>query len=235
MNRNKIIYVYLTALFICSACDDGDIIPKKTGDDTGTKATMEVTFSGLGAWPSAYPIVLAAYGDDTETPLMSKQIAAPKSESETVSLTLNGLPEQTKTIGISILTKGRKLIYNYYTYAIDPSVEEVTLPVKAIDIASYDRIQQQVFDRYCVACHNATEQASAGLHLSNGISYKALVNQPATLSEKGWMLVQPGNAANSFLPHILTEDVVKYNHTDVLPEDELVTLIKTWIANGAKD
>lgn len=39
----------------------------------------------------------------------------------------------------------------------------------------------------------------------------------------------------SFLIDILTGDIVNYNHTDVLPQDELVTLIKTWIRDGAKE
>ena len=34
---------------------------------------------------------------------------------------------------------------------------------------------------------------------------------------------------------ILTEDIVRYNHTDVLPEAELVALIKTWINQGANN
>lgn len=232
---NKIIHLIFAVFLLLTSCDDGDLVTQEAGEAEGLKATMQVSFSGTKAWPSAYLMVLAAYGDDKEIPLMSKQISAPKSESEQVSLTLNGLPDNTKTIGISILTKGRKLIYNYYTYDISQATGDVTLPVETIDIASYDRIQHQMFDRYCVACHDATGHASAGLHLADGISYKALVSQPAQLSDKGWMLVKPGDAGNSFLSHILTEDIVKYNHTDVLPESELVTLIKTWIANGAKE
>ncbi len=165
---------------------------------------------------------------------MSKQIPAPKSEDETVSLDLNGLHEDAKTIGISILTKGRKLIYNFYTYDISNGTDDVTLPVSKIDIASYDRIQHQVFDNYCAACHGAGDKAAAGLYLTEGKSFTNLVNEKSTLSTSK-KRVEPGMPSYSFLIDILTGDIVNYNHTDVLPQDELVTLIKTWIRDGAKE
>lgn len=231
----KVLYIFFAVFLLFSSCDDGDLQPEVSGGTEGLKATMQVTFSELKAWPSAYNLVLAAYGTDTENPLMSKQIPQPKSEDEIVDITLNGLSENTQIIGISILTKGRKLIYNYYTYNISNSEEDVILPVKTINIASFDRIQHQVFDNYCTACHGAGDRAAAGLYLTNGKSHSALVNVQASLSPTGKMLVKPGMPSQSFLIDILTEDIVNYNHADVLPQDELLTLIKTWITNGAKE
>ncbi|WP_300762227.1 hypothetical protein [uncultured Parabacteroides sp.] len=231
---NKIIYTFFAVCLLSTSCDDGDLHPEETGGTEGLKVSMEVSFSGLDAWPSAYQIVLAAYGNDSGNPLMSKQIPAPKSEDETVSLDLNGLHEDAKTIGISILTKGRKLIYNFYTYDISNGTDDVTLPVSKIDIASYDRIQHQVFDNYCAACHGAGDKAAAGLYLTEGKSFTNLVNAKSTLSTSK-KRVEPGMPSYSFLIDILTGDIVNYNHTDVLPQDELVTLIKTWIKDGAKE
>lgn len=231
----RIAKIYLLAVFsiLFSSCDDGDL-PIATSEETGGfKASIQLTFQGIEAWPSAYQLVFAAYGEDKETPILSKQIAAPKSETEEVSLTLNGLPEETRSVGISLLTKGRKLIYSYYSTTTDG--KDFLLPVKQIDIACFDRIQEQIFDRYCVACHGDTDHAAAGLHLSKGKSYPALVNQIADLSPEDACYVQPGSAKKSFLYSILTEDIVRYNHTDVLPEAELVALIKIWINQGANN
>ena len=228
-------YMSFTALLLLIACDDGDLHPREAVDTDGRKVSMQVNFTGLNAWPSAYQLVLAAFGTDTENPLMSKQIAVPKSENETVTLDLNGIPEETRTIGISILTAGRKLIYNYYTYAVDDTRNDIQLPVRQIYVASFDRIQHQVFDNYCAACHGMGDRAAAGLYLTEGKSHAALVDAESTLSETGKKRVEAGMPSQSYLLDILTRDIVNYNHTDVLPQEELVTLIKTWISDGAKE
>lgn len=231
------IYTFFAVFLMLTSCDDGDLHPTEAGGADGQQVTLEAAFSGLKAWPAAYQLTLAAYGEDTENPLMSIQIPEPKTESGTVSLSLNGIPDATKTIGISILTKGRKLIYNYYTYDISNATEtgNITLPVKEINVASFDRIQHQVFNNYCAACHGAGDRAAAGLYLTEGKSHAALVNIIADLSAANKKLVEPGMPSQSFIIDILTQDIVNYNHTDVLPEEELVTLIKTWITNGAKE
>ena len=105
----RIAKIYLLAVFsiLFSSCDDGDL-PIATSEETGGfKASIQLTFQGIEAWPSAYQLVFAAYGEDKETPILSKQIAAPKSETEEVSLPLNGLPDETRSVAISLLTKGR--------------------------------------------------------------------------------------------------------------------------------
>lgn len=231
----EIIYTFFAVILMLTSCDDGDLHPIEAGRADGRRIILQTTYSGLNAWPSAYQLTLAAYGTDTENPLMSVQIPKPKSENEEVSINLNGIPDETKTIGISILTKGRKLIYNFYTYTIrdDSDMNEITLPVREIDVASFDRIQHQVFNNYCAACHGAGDRAAAGLYLTEGKSHAELVNAKSTLTDK--MRVDPGMPSQSFLINILTQDIVNYNHTDVLPEEELATLIKTWITNGAKE
>lgn len=233
----RIIYTFFAVFLMLTSCDDGDLHPTEAGGADGLQVSLQATFSGLKAWPAAYQLTLAAYGTDTENPLMSIQVPEPKSESETVSISLNGIPDETKTISISMLTKGRKLIYNYYTYSMSDATGtgNITLPVKEIDVASFDRIQHQVFNNYCAACHGAGDRAAAGLYLTEGKSHAALVNTIAFLSATNKKLVDPGMPSQSFLTDILTQDIVNYNHIDVLPEAELVTLIKTWITNGAKE
>ena len=179
-------------------------------------------------------LLFAAFGDDEEMPVVSKIISRPSSEDEEVSVTLNGLDERTKRITVTVANKGRQPLYHFYSYPLKNTTEETILPVETINLATYDRIQHQVYNNYCIACHGAGDYAAANLYLTENKSYEATVNVPAPLSSTGKMLVKPGLSSQSFLVDILTNDIVNYNHTDVLPEDELITLIKTWINDGAQ-
>ncbi len=236
MNRNQtILSLFFTVCLLLTSCDDGDIHLRNAGGAKGGTVIMRVSFSDLQAWPSAYQIVLAAYGKDMENPLMSKQIPEPKSEEQMVELDLNGLPEETEMVAVSLLTKGRKRICNFYAYQLDRVDTDIVLPVERISLAAFSRIQQQIFNSYCTACHGVGERAAAGLFLTEGKSHAALVDIPANLSGTGKMRVKPEEWRQSFLIEVLTEDILKYNHTDVLPQDELLTVLKTWISNGADD
>ncbi|MDF9831752.1 hypothetical protein [Parabacteroides sp. PF5-6] len=227
----------IAALFslVALSCDDGRIYPSEPEEATGGKAAMQVVFHGEEAWPKEYIFIFAAFGEEGKIPLKSKIISRPEDVNIPVAMMLNGLNEETKTISIAVVNKGRELIYDFYSYPVDDLDKEILLPVTEIDLARYDRVQQQVFEAYCIRCHGAGTHAAAGLDLTAGNSHKALVNRPATLSKEGLSLVAPGQPAGSFLLEILREDLIQYNHTDVLPEAELIDLVETWIRNDAKE
>jgi len=237
MNKKEYYLFLIMAMLsvLAISCDDGRIYPDDTTEVSGGKATMEVTFSGEGAWPQEYMLIFAAFGEEGKIPVKSKIISQPDKMDSPVSVTLNGLNEDTKTISIAVVNKGRELIYDFYSYPIDDPDKEIVLPVTEIDLARYDRVQQQVFNAYCIRCHGAGTNAAADLDLTATHGYKSLVNQPALLSEEGLSLVAPGQPSRSFLMKILREDIIQYNHTDVLPEAELIDLIETWIKNGAEE
>lgn len=222
-------------IFIFGNCDDGRIYPEETEGVSGGKGTMEVSFRNESAWPQEYILVFAAFGEDERMPVVSKIISQPTISGDKVSVTLNGLDERTKRLSIAVVNKGRELLYEFYSYPVDDPSDEVILPVSEIDLAKYDRIQYQVFDAYCIRCHGAGEQAAAELDLTTSHSYEALVNKKSVLSEEGHLLVSLVRPGQSFLYEILQDDIVRYNHTDVLPEAELIDLIYTWIANGANE
>jgi len=230
---SRIMAVMLLLLVI--SCDDGRIYPEEVEDVTGGKGTMQVSFKGEEAWPQEYMLLFAALGEDSRMPVVSKIISQPSSSGEAVTVTLSGLDEKTKRLDIAVANKGRELLYSLYSYEVKDHSAEMTLPVSEIDLASYDRIQKQVFDAYCIRCHGAGEHAAANLNLTNSLSYKALVNQPSLLSGTEELLVEPNHATRSFLVEILEDDIIQYNHTDVLPEAELIDLIETWIKNGCKE
>ncbi|MDL2265448.1 cytochrome c [Parabacteroides sp. OttesenSCG-928-G07] len=239
MKKINVIYsticLALMSLLFFTGCDDGRIYPDELGEAEGGKATMRVVFKGQEAWPSAYMLVFAAFGEDEGMPVVSKIISQPSKENAEVAVTLNGLSEGIKKVSIAVTNKGRELVYAYYTFPIDDPSQEVTLPISEINLASYDRIQNQVFDSYCIRCHGAGNQAAANLNLTKDYSPESLINVPSALSGKGELLVTPQQADESFLVKVLKEDVIQYNHMDVLPEAELVTLIETWVNKSIED
>ena len=218
------------------ACDDGKIYPEDPGEATGGKATMNVVFTGQEAWPTEYMLIMGAFGEDESMPVISKIISKPGRETDPVSVTLNGLNDEIRQITVSVANKGRQPLFHFYTEKVENMGDaQIELSIDRIDLASFTRIQQQVFDNYCVTCHGAGDYAAGGLDLTAGQSYGNLVNVEAELSDTGELFVEPGRASRSFLVTVLKEDLIRYNHTDVLPEDELITLIETWIDNGAEE
>ena len=229
------IYIFTLFALLCSSCDDGLIYPKEDEEETGRKATFSARFEGLDAWPQAYLMVFAGFGEDQKIPVISKVITQPEKTTELVTVTINGLPEEVKTLSVSVMSKGRALIHSFYSQDVQSGTEDIILPEQQINMAEYPRIQEQVFNLYCVRCHGAGSYAAAGLHLTDDKSHISMVNQEAVLSTDGKLLVKPGDVSGSFIHDILTSDIINYNHTDVLPENELITLIDTWIKSGAKN
>ena len=46
---------------------------------------------------------------------------------------------------------------------------------------------------------------------------------------------EPGSAEESFLHVILHENIVKYDHTNIITTSSTLTLLDDWINNGAKE
>lgn len=234
--KKIIVPTLLLATSLFTGCDDGKIYPEEvTTHDMF--ANLTVTLKGKEAWPQKDLIVLAAFGDDQTIPISTTVIPEPTASNNTASVKL-GLTGNEKTIAVSIVTKGttRQVLYNFYTYPIEEFSKEINLPVNEIDLASFERIQKQIFNDNCVACHGGSTHAAAGLYLTDGKSYDAIVNVPADLSSEGKMIVNPGKPNASFITDILLEDIVNYNHSDIFASTpEFITLMKTWISEGAKN
>ncbi len=224
--------VALCLAFLLIGCDEGKIYPETPEESIGGSGTVRVVFRGQDAWPQEYMLAFAAFGEDRDMPIVSKIISKPATESEVVEVTLNGLDKEVKELAVVVVNKGRQPIYECYSYPVDDASQVMLLPVKEIDLAAYGRVQAQVFDAFCIRCHGAGTQAAAGLFLTKAHAPQSLVGIPSTLAGDGSKLVAPGRPESSFLIHVLQEDIVRYNHTDVLPEKELITLVKTWVENN---
>ena len=116
LNIKNGLYI-LAALFIIS-CDEGKIYPDDTVD-SGRTATVTLTFDGLGAWPKKNYLSLAAIGEDGSTITLTKRINKPSKSDQKVTIRLNNLKENTKSIDIAVISNGQSLIYSYYSFPID--------------------------------------------------------------------------------------------------------------------
>ena len=95
-------------------------------------------------------------------------------------------------------------------------------------------IQALVFDPRCVE-HHGGHAVEAGLDLTEGMAYAALVNVPST--QTALDLVAPGDAENSYLVHKLEgrPGIVRDRMPpigDPLTEEEIAA-IRDWINAGA--
>ena len=129
--------------------------------------------------------------------------------------------------------KLRKRIASFYRIDYSEQADTVYLEAGDIDAGMYRAIQTDIFDRSCVTCHGGSTEAAAGLYLTDDKSYSSLVGVVADRSDEDLFLVEPGNSAESFLRIVLHEDVVRYNHTNIITSGNELDLIDDWIDHGA--
>ncbi|UVR72931.1 hypothetical protein NXX35_18040 [Bacteroides xylanisolvens] len=104
MNK-RLNYLLITCacLNLCSACDEGKIYPDDT-IDSGRTATVTLHFTHLDAWPQKNNMSLISLGEDGVTPILVKRILEPSNEAEAVTVTLNNLNGNTRSIAVAVIT-----------------------------------------------------------------------------------------------------------------------------------
>lgn len=113
--------------------------------------------------------------------------------------------------------------------------DPITPPAGEKTLASFSEIQRQVFNVSCAlsGCH-AGATVQAGLNLTEGNSYSALINKQSILNP-GFKLVQPGSSENSFLIKVLTNNGIGASQmppTGKL-DNSIIDSISAWIDRGA--
>jgi hypothetical protein len=98
---------------------------------------------------------------------------------------------------------------------------------------SFNSIQANVFDQYCVHCHSGAN-APVGLRLDAANSYASLVGVPS--GETGVLRVAPGNANASYIIQKLEGKAAVGERMPAglpaLPQGD-IDIIRQWIDNGA--
>lgn len=236
MKREVISFISVLLLFsgFTVSCDDGKIYDEKhyTQREGGT-VRLTAKINGVDTWPGGYSIVLAGFTPDNAFAQTAKGIT-PAADG-TIDIVLAGIPSEVTQVEVCVINKLRKRIASFYKADFTEQADTVQLEAGALDAGIFNSIQSQIFNRSCTACHGGSTEPAAGLYLTAGKSYKALVNVVADKSEEGLRLVKPENAEESFLHVILHENVVKYDHTNIITTASTLTLLDDWINNGAKE
>jgi len=239
----KYIFATLIALGLLSAasCDDGRIYPETAATAEGKSVVMEGVLNGLDSWPGNYRVSIAGFEDaDDEYASVSKVITASDIKDGKATVELSGLKSGIKLVRLCILDRLRRHIVTFKEVDVSDAAETVKMEVGTVNISMFNAIQQNYFNTTCANCHGASNRAAAGLYLTEGKSYEALVNTDSRKVE-GLKLVEPNNAAKSVLHMVLNQQSVEgisMDHRDLVSEKNELTilpLIDSWINNGAKD
>lgn len=226
----------MLAVLLITACDEGKIYPEEDVADLGRTATVSVTFKGNGAWPKKNYLSVIALGSNSETPTLTKRIPKPINAGKKVSITLNNLKEDTREICIAVISNGLNIIYKYYTYEVSNNTNDnIEIELDELDLASYGRIQEQVFNTNCTTCHGGSTQIAGKLNLTPEKSYAALVNIEAPLSPDKQKYVDPGKPDESYLLEILENNDYHKDMFNSTGKQEVLSLIETWIQEGANN
>lgn len=228
----------LSAGISLTGCDDGDIRDTSGTGSGNRNFTVTVRFGESDAWPSTYTMALAAYeNEESRLPLVKATIARPTDDDEEKIVYLPNVPAQARQLCISLLS-GSVRQHDYYVKDISQGETDVTYHAGTLHIATLSHVQRLVFDNNCTRCHGANGTATAALDLTDGKAHASLVNRPALCTTDGSMRVVPGNAGNSFLYRMLTDNDTEanrngLNHTDMLDATDLTGFVASWINHGA--
>lgn len=223
----KILIIGLLAL---SACDDGDVMETINVESSGRTVKIAASVSGIENWPSGYNVVVAGFGDSKYADI-SKNIFTATAD----TLVLNGIGNDVKTIEICAINRLRERIATFYENDISNNNEaEIILDAGAVQADMFSGIQKTLFNPTCAACHGGGKSAAAGLYLTEGKSYDALVNVASAKATDGSLRVVPGDAENSFMYKVVTgtDGVLSFDHSNMITEEKYVKLIGNWITKG---
>jgi hypothetical protein len=236
----KYIFATLTALtaIALTACDDGRIYEKTVSYKEGRIVKLTGTLTGLANWPDDYSIALAGFDGTDEYAVISKAIS--KNADGQVSIVLSGINDEVNTVRLCVLDRLRRQVMSFRDIELEQTRDTVYMDAGTIDVSMLNAIQQAYFNTTCANCHGASNRAAAGLYLTQGRSYGALVDQPSA-RVPDIKMVEPGSAANSLLHIILHQEQVEgitMTHRDLVSEQNeqnILPLIDSWINNGAKE
>lgn len=238
MNRTLIIGLVILGL---SSCDDGRIYPETTTSAEGKTVVMEGVLEGLDSWVSNYRVSIAGFEQaDDEYASVSKVITSSDIKDGKALVELSGIKDNVKLVRLCVLDRLRRHIVTFDEVDISDATETVKMDVGTLDITMFNAIQQSFFNTTCANCHGASNRAAAGLYLTEGKSYQAMVDVNSKKVE-GRKLVETNNASNSVLHMVLNQQEVEgisMAHRDLVSEKNeqtLLPLIDSWINNGAKE
>jgi hypothetical protein len=228
-------FVVFAGLIFLFSCDSGDIYPKEYENNEGITVSVTFVFENLDAFPNDYPLIFGVFGDDKQSvPLASVRIMKPKNQ-EPVKVSIDNLGAEASSVMLCLTDLGRQPVFSLFEMDITVAGDSIVIPESKIELVSYRRIQNLVFEQYtCVSCHQGT--AGAGnLLLTADRSYNDLVNKVSSINPAK-NRVTPSDVDNSFLLDVLKDEnlVLAQPHTSFVTRDDDIVLLREWIKNGCK-
>ncbi len=202
-----------------------------TTEQEGRVAIVTGELSGTDTWTSDYSLVIAGFNNESQFAVISKNIQSGDGE---LSIRLAGIVDEVTSVELCVINKIRKRVVSFATY--EPSADDDTLRIDVgqIDVSMFAGIQTGIFNTTCTQCHGGSNYAAAGLYLTDGQSYNALVGIASQTIDSTY-IVQPGDADNSLIYNLLvnTENTAApYSyHINMVTENVRQQLMKDWINN----
>ena len=226
--------VGLFTVLLFSSCDDGRIYEEVVAiPEEGRVVKLTGMLTGAENWSSGYNVVVAGFDDTKEYAIITKAISA----TECREVVLSGISDEVTRIELCVVNRLRKRILSYETFDCPVTADTIRLDAGTKDVGMYASLQSQLLNTTCANCHGASTHAAAGLFLTEGKSYDALVGQSSVkVSDK--LLVSPGDADESVLYQTLATNIStawNYDHTKEVLSDEWLDLLEDWINDGAKE
>lgn len=232
-------YLSLWALsLLLVACDDGRIQENTITYKEGRVVKMTGVLSGLQNWPDDYSVAIAGFDGTDDYAAISK--ALPKNGDGPVEVVLSGISDDVTNVQLCVLDRLRRHVMTFQQTELESTRDTIYMEVGTVNASMYNAIQQSFFNTTCANCHGASNRAAAGLYLTEGKSYDALVGQPSK-KVPDINMVEPDDASNSLLHIILHQERVEgisMTHRDLVSEksdQSILPLIDSWINHGAKE
>ena len=231
-----LIGLIMTSVFV--ACDDGPIQENTITFKEGRVVKLTGTLSGLANWPDEYSVAVAGFDGTDEYAVISKAI--PKNEDGKVEIVLSGISDEVTNVQLCVLDRLRRHVMTFQQMELEQTRDTMYLEAGTVDASMFNAIQMSFLSTTCANCHGASNHAAAGLYLTEGKSYEALVGKPSK-KVSGVNMVEPGDANASLLHTILHQETVEgisMTHRDRVSEkneQSILPLIDSWINNGAKE
>ena len=229
----------LTAAMLCTACDDGRIYPEdvRLAEREGWTVKVVGTISGQDTWAAGYEVVVAAFNDESDYALITKNIP---SGVQDVAISMNAIPSEATSVELCVIDRLRQRVAILKRMEIDRSADPrdtITIDAGTMDAGMLATIQDNVLTPRCATCHGLSSTAASGINLTKGKTYAAIVGVPSKRMPDRH-IVEPGESAESVLQMILNTDVSAswgYDHGNADISDQWKEIITKWIDNGAKE
>lgn len=230
------------SLLVCglTCCDDGDIREEKEFYiDAGYVVKMDGSLKNIDQWNSKYQIVVAAFSAQDSYPLLAKSIPTTEFIHDFKFEGINPDCESIELCVLNSINKRVATLATLYDKAEDPTLDlndTIYFNPDNLDAGMFACIQKNIFTKRCAYCHGLGETPAAGLYLTEGNSYKNLVEVDSRKIDT-LKRVEPYNAQRSMLYKVLTEYGEDcgwhYNHTNFFYGNTMSNLVKEWINSGA--